>query len=103
MNKKLWWSSSSGRIELQITLDQAHIAHHPGQCLGDVQALLQEPEISAQLRSLDPGLIRSELQEYGAWSDLELLDHSSNLERLLWIACGDITEEQFLQDEESSS
>jgi len=103
MSEKLCWSSSSGRIELQITLDQAHAGHHQGQCLGDIQALILEPDISAQLRSLNPELIRSELQEYGNWSDLELMDHSSNLERLLWISCGDIVEEQFLQDEETSS
>ncbi len=89
----LWWSCSSGRIELQITEDQAANASHQGQCDDDVRALSCEPNIKKQLDALDPLLVTKELSEYGAWSDDELADHEQNLQRLLWIACNDIMED----------
>jgi hypothetical protein len=45
------------------------------------------------LRKVDPELLREELDGFGCWSAEELQDHQANLERLLWIACGDIVEE----------
>lgn len=50
------------------------------------------PSIEKQLNKLDPSLVAKELKEYGAWDSVELSDHSANLSRLLWIACGDIKE-----------
>jgi large repetitive protein len=32
------------------------------------------------------------LDEYGAWDDKELRDHAQNLQRILWLACGDIVD-----------
>jgi hypothetical protein len=46
-----------------------------------------------QLQKLDRALVASELREYGAWDSDELADHAQNLQRLLWIACGDIAEQ----------
>jgi hypothetical protein len=91
----MWWSSSSGRIELQMTLNQAKSCSHPGPCDADVAALRFEPRIKRQLDKLDPKTVASELSEYGAWDDNELADREQNLNRLLWIAANDITEEQF--------
>jgi len=88
-----WWSTSSGRIELQLWLSDSSAGHHQGDCLQDVQELLAVPYIYNQLVVLDSDLIAAELGEYGCWDDAELGDHSANLERLLWIACGDIQEE----------
>lgn len=93
----MWWSSSSGRIELQMTLKQAQACSHSGPCDADVAALRLEPKIKRQLTALDPRLVRDELREYGAWDDDELADHDQNLTRLLWIAANDITEEQFMK------
>lgn len=89
----MWFSSSSGRIELQITLSQASSASHPGQCDNDVMALSKAPKIARQLAKIDPQTLRDELREYGAWDDDELADHEQNLQRILWIACGDIVDE----------
>lgn len=91
----MWWSSSSGRIELQMTLKQAQACSHPGPCDADVAELRKEPKIRRQLDKLDPELVAGELREYGAWDDDELRFHESNLLRLLWIAANDITEENF--------
>lgn len=90
---KILWTCSSGRIELQIKLEDAENCSHSGRCDEDVEALLKVPYIVKQLAKLDPELVRKELREYGAWDDEELADHEVNLSRLLWIACGDVREE----------
>lgn len=33
------------------------------------------------------------LNEYGAWDEKELEDHEANRRRVLWLACGDISEQ----------
>lgn len=88
------FSTSSGRIELQISLSDAQSASHQGQCDDDVQALSEVPYIADQLAKVDPELLKAELSEYGAWDDSELSDHAQNLQRLLWLACGDIVENE---------
>jgi len=88
----MWFSTSSGRIELQITKTQARNGHHSGPCDNDVAALSNDPKIKKQLKRIDPDTLKAELSEYGAWDDVELEDHAQNLQRLLWLACGDITD-----------
>ena len=90
---KHWWTSSCGRVELEMTLEQAQSCTHPGPCDSDVRALSQQPDIERQLKAIDPEHLRLELREYGAWDNEELADHEQNLQRVLWIAAGDITEE----------
>lgn len=89
---KIQWSSSCGRIVLEMTREQAEGAHHQGQCDDDVRALSQEPDIAAQLAALKPEDVARDLKDYGAWDAVELADHEQNLQRLLWCAAGDITE-----------
>jgi len=89
------WFTNSGRIELRLRQSDSEAGHHQGDCSQDVQELLELPYIYNQLDALDSDLIAAELREYGCWDDAELSDHSANLERLLWIACGDIQEESF--------
>lgn len=87
-----WASTSSGRIELQMSLDEAQSASHQGKCDDDVRALSELPHIAAQLAEIDPALLASELREYGAWDETELADHDQNLQRLLWSLAGDLVE-----------
>jgi hypothetical protein len=89
----MWFTSSSGRIELKMTLEQARSASHQGQCDNDVRELSKVPAIARQLAKIDPAILATELREYGAWDDQELADHDQNLQRLVWIAAGDIVEE----------
>lgn len=89
----MWYTSGSGRIELQMTKRQAASASHQGQCDCDVLALSQVPAIRRQLARLAPSDVAAELVGYGAWDETELADHAANLQRLLWIAAGDIVEE----------
>ena len=88
----MWFTTSSGRIEFQLTKKQAAIGSHQGQCDQDIEYLLTIPAIKRQIDKLDPALIARELSEYGAWDDEELKDSEQNKRRLLWIACGDIVE-----------
>jgi hypothetical protein len=92
-----WFSTGSGRIELQISLSDAQSASHQGQCDDDVLALSKVPYIAEQLAKIDPALLRDELREYGAWDGDELSDHAQNLQRLLWLACGDIVDSHVLE------
>ena len=89
----MWFSTSSGRIELEMTLKQAEMASHQGECDDDVRFLSKLPSIARQLSALDAGVLRAELKEYGAWDAGELADHDQNLQRILWLAAGDILEE----------
>ena len=86
------WNDSYGFIGLNITKAQAHMGHHQGQCDQDIADLRRVPSIKKQLDRLDPDRVREVLRDYGAWDDAELSDHDANLDRLLWIACGDIVE-----------
>lgn len=89
----MYVSTSSGRIELNITKEQAASTFLPGQdCQGEVEAVMKSPALARQLKKLDPALVADELREYGAWDDEELKDHDQNLVRLVWVLCGDIND-----------
>lgn len=84
--------TSSGKIVLRLNLDDAKCGSHQGDCGDDIDNLRLVKYISRQLDKIDEQELISELNGYGAWSDEELSDHSRNLDRILWIACGDIVE-----------
>lgn len=88
---KMWFTGSY--LELKMTKEQARSASHQGQCDDDVEALSRVPAIAKQLAALDPEKLRSELRGYGAWDADELADHDQNLQRILWLAAGQIVEE----------
>jgi hypothetical protein len=88
----MYWTSSSGRLELQITKNQAMTGSHQGQCDSDIEYLLTIPKIKRQVKKWGPEILKRELREYGAWEDHELEDHEANIRRMLWIVCGDIME-----------
>jgi hypothetical protein len=91
--------SSCGRIELSIKLLDAETGYHSGACDSDIAYLLTVPYIAKQLDSIDPALIAEELSGFGAWNSEELADQAENKSRLLWIACGDIVDRQFENEE----
>ena len=88
----MFYTSSNGCIEIQMTHKQAVSCTHPGDCEADVRALSLNRVIWKQLTKIDPAALRDELEGYGAWPDEELADHQENLQRILWIAAGDIVE-----------
>lgn len=92
--RALWFSTSSGLIELALTLDDAKAGSHQGQCDADVADLRTVPYILEQLDQYPPALVAAELDEWGAWDEKELADHDANLSRLLWLACCDVREQE---------
>lgn len=87
------WTYGNYGNELQLTKEQARTGSHRGTCDDDVAYLRTVPTIRRQLEKLNPENLRRELKEYGAWNEEELADHNENLNRWLWLCCGNITEE----------
>lgn len=83
------------RFEIQMTLVQAQSASHSGDCLEDVKELLKLPTIKRQLNKISDVDLIAELSEYGAWDNEELQDRESNNERIVWLAAGNIVEENY--------
>jgi hypothetical protein len=92
-DKLLWFTSGSGRIELQMTMEQAVSASHSGDCEDDTRELSKVSVIAEQLAKIDPTTLSAELKEYGAWDAEELADHDQNIQRILWLAACDIAEQ----------
>jgi hypothetical protein len=90
---KKWWTESLGRIEFQMTLEQAEMVPLMGQADNLVKALSEIKEVTDQLDKYTPELIAECLSEYGAWDDEQLKDHEQNIQRLLYIAACDIQEQ----------
>jgi hypothetical protein len=86
----MYWTGNY--VELSITKKNAEIGHHQGPCDDDIRFLRTLPSIQRELNKLDDENVRKELKDYGAWDETELANHNENLNRLLWIACGDIQE-----------
>jgi hypothetical protein len=77
---------------MDIPEELAARVDYPGDCSKDIDRLLEVEEIQAELGKLKPDDLKRELQEYGAWTEEELNNHSDNLTRILWIACCNINE-----------
>jgi hypothetical protein len=86
------WNYSNYGNDLRITLLDAKKCSHAGQCDNDVLQLMQKPYIKKQLATLDPLQLSKELNEYGAWDEIQLSNHQDNLMRWVWISCCDILE-----------
>lgn len=91
---RYFWQSGSGKLSLILTGDQADIGSHQGECLEDIRWLLSRPEILEQVLLWDTEDLKQELDGYGAWDEEELSDHEKNVERMLWLACGDVNNNQ---------
>ena len=80
-------------FELELPEDVIQGCSHSGRCDDDIENCRLLPEVITALDKLDPVKVRKELEEYGAWDDTELSNHDDNLNRILWIAAGDIQEQ----------
>jgi hypothetical protein len=74
-----------------MSLDQARKAYHSPQQAG-VATLARVPEIARQLETIDPRELRQTLRSMfmGAYNSQDVVHHDRNLQRILWLACGDI-------------
>jgi hypothetical protein len=98
------WQAGSGRpLTLRLSLDDAQSCSHQGWCDQDVADLLRLDRIIDQVAMWEPEILAAELGEYGAWDVSELTDHDTNVERMIWIACCDVSEnpDDYREDEVS--
>ena len=89
VRNKVWWSSSSGRIELFIPLDAVDACTHSGPCDTDIDHWVDR----IHWRGVERSTMEQELKEVGAWKDLTSTPIRTLKERLLWIACNDLKED----------
>ena len=95
--EKLYWASFN-RFELRLPGQCVLDCSHSGQCDDDVQSWVSRvrAQIDADNFTNKPTAdkIRAELKEYGAWDEAELADDALNFTRLVWIAAGNISDEE---------
>ena len=95
MANKLY--ASLNYFDLYFTRKDVDSMPLSGACDYTVQAIAKKPYIVRQFNAIDNSKLIKELTEYGAWDNVELQDKQSNIERIIWIACSDIKESEFLE------
>ena len=94
---KKWYSSSCGKIELELTVEDAKSGAHAGQCDDDIAALAQVPYVAAQLDTITPETAKAVATEAGrndyGHGPEDMNDHQANLHFILWDACWMIVED----------
>lgn len=79
------------RFEIELPDACVTDCSHQGPCDEDVEFWFLKLDTS-KFPSADA--IACELREYGAWDDNELMDADANLRRLIWLAAGNIRDEE---------
>ena len=77
------------RFTVEMPFEAVGDCSHQGDCQPEVRDWLPRLDLS----NVKPDDLRAELAEYGAWEEDELQEHQTNLERIIWIAAGNIREE----------
>ena len=75
---------------LNITKAVANECSKSGNNEYSVNYYMNLPKYRKQLDKLNKESVRAELNDLGAWEDEELKNHEDNLQRLFWLACGNI-------------
>lgn len=91
----LYWATFN-RFELRLPGHAVIDCSHSGRCDDDVAhwtpKIREQVERDGFANAPTPESIRSELEEYGAWDAEELADDDANWQRLVWLAAGNIAE-----------
>jgi glutaredoxin-related protein len=94
MANKLY--ASFNYFDLYLTRKDVDSMPLSGQCDDAVKIIAKKPYIVRQFNAIDNSKLIKELTEYGAWDEIELQDKRANIERVIWIACSDIKENEFM-------
>lgn len=78
---------------IKLPIYVVNACSHSGQCDSDIEVCRMLPYVKKQLDVIDPIKLAKELNEYGAWDDTELSNHNLNIDRILWIAANNISDE----------
>lgn len=97
MANKLY--ASFNYFDLYFTRKDVDSMPLSGACDNTVQAITKKPYIVRQFNAIDNSVLIKELIEYGAWDEIELQDKQANIERIVWLACSDIKEREFMEGE----
>lgn len=81
----------SNGLEVSMSRDDALACSVQGDCEAAVRDLMEREDYDISGGAED---IRQELAEYGAWIDVDLVDDEKNLMRILWLAAGNIRDEE---------
>lgn len=95
MANKLY--ASFNYFDLYFTRKDVDSMPLSGQCDDTVKIIAKKPYIVRQFNAIDNSKLIKELTEYGAWDNVELQDKQANIERIIWLACSDIKECEFLE------
>lgn len=79
------------RFEIEMPDEAVSACSHQGQCDEDVAFWAGHIQRSERCT---PEALAAELKEYGAWSAEELKDDNANWQRIIWIAAGNIQDEE---------
>ena len=85
----LYWASFNC-FALRLPGDCVADCSHSGPCDADV---VHWAPLVTRPADCTPDALRAELKEYGAWDADELADDAANWRRILWIAAGNISED----------
>ena len=100
MNEKYFYTYLDGYLqngfEIYMTLHDAEKCSHSGDCSRDVERLFERDDIKAQFAELTCEQLKDVLYSCGAWDDEELSIRLDNIHRILWIAAGNIVEENLV-------
>jgi hypothetical protein len=77
-------------VKVTMDVQTARNCSHAGPCDTDVVQALEDGDIRIDGT---PDDIRRELKEYGAWDAEELANDEQNLQRIAWIAAGNIADQ----------
>lgn len=84
----------NGYIELEIPNDIVNTCYHGGECVCDIENALKDDFIRAQMDDIsDERLIASLSEVWHDTEDITNADRHTNEMRALWIACGNIIED----------
>lgn len=87
------WVSGNGNIVLNIPDDIVAACAHSGDNTEDVKRCVAHKDMQQQLYALDPVEVAKCIKEYFADIEpVELMNTHTNIERLLWMACWDIVD-----------
>ena len=96
-NKKYQYAYFNYICEIKMHIEDVKLCNHSGDCESDVRRCMELPEIRTQLDKIDRESLIEELSEYGVWDIDQLQDHENNLMRILWIAAGNIKDENMTE------
>lgn len=88
--------ASLNYFDLYFTRQDVDSMPSSGACDDTVSVIANKPYIIRQFAAIDNSVLIKELTEYGAWDEAELQDKQANIERVIWLACSNIKEREFM-------